>query len=93
MALTTVLARAWGGEPLQRLAIEEGQGVVYIAHPAYADAIEAGEAEPAGFPVEDIFEFDEAVFAVLADQWARQRATDPATWQKLKRYEIRKEPA
>jgi hypothetical protein len=39
--------------------------------------------------MEDVFEFDEAVFAILVEQWARQRATDPAIWRKLKPYALR----
>jgi hypothetical protein len=42
-----------------------------------------------GFPKEDVFEVDEGVFAALVDQWARQRATDPATWAQLKSYGLR----
>lgn len=63
--------------------------MVYLANPLRIDAIEAGDIEPAGFPTEDVFEFDETVFADLANQWARERTTDPATWQGLTPYHIR----
>ena len=84
-----VLAMASGGEPLRRMLVEVGDRVFYLANPARIAAVETGETDPVGFPQEDVFEFDEGVFAALAEQWARQRATDPATWQKLRRYTIR----
>ena len=87
--MSKVIARADRGEPLERIAIETGRRVVYLANPARIGAVEAGESNPVGFPREDVFEFDEGVFASLADQWARQRATEPATWQKLRPYELR----
>jgi hypothetical protein len=84
-----VLAMASGGKPLKRIFVEDGERVFYLANPERIAAVAAGESEPVGYPHEDVFEFDEGVFAALAEQWARQRATDPATWQKLKRYELR----
>jgi hypothetical protein len=84
-----VLAKASGGQPLQRMLVEIGERVIYLANPERIAAVEAGDSEPVGYPQEDVFEFDEGVFAALAEQWARQRATDPATWQKLKPYDIR----
>ena len=81
-----VIARADRGEPLERIAIEWGTRVVYLANPARIDAVLAGESNPIGFPQEDVFEFDEVVFADLSDQWARKRATEPATWQRLRSY-------
>jgi hypothetical protein len=87
--LSKVIARADRGEPLERIAMETGTEVVYLANPARIDAVMAGDSRPIGFPIEDVFEFDEGMFATLAEQWARQRATDPAIWRKLKRYEVR----
>jgi hypothetical protein len=84
-----VVARADRGKPVRRLALETGKRVVYLANPERIDAVEAGESYPIGFPMEDVFEFDEAVFAILVEQWARQRATDPAIWRKLKPYALR----
>jgi hypothetical protein len=84
-----VLAMASGGKPLKRIFIENGERVFYLANPERIAALTAGKSDPVGYPQEDVFEFDEDVFAALADQWARQRATDPATWAKLRRYELR----
>ena len=83
MEPTIVIARAWGGEPVRRTAVEYDGGAVYIVNPDQLDAWKAGETRPAGFPAEDVFEFNEAVFGALNEQWMRHRATDPATWQQL----------
>jgi hypothetical protein len=82
----TVLARASGRKPIKRILIEPGERVFYLANPERIDAVRAGVSDPVGFPKEDVFEFDEGVFVALADQWARQRANDPATWRKLTPY-------
>jgi hypothetical protein len=84
-----VLAMAFGGKPIKRIFLEVGERVFYLANPERIDAIRAGVTDPVGFPKEDVYEFDEAVFADLVDQWARQRATDPATWRRLTPYTIR----
>jgi hypothetical protein len=81
-----VLARASGGKPLERMLMGIGERVFYLANPERIAAVEAGETDPVGYPQEDVFEFDEAVFADLSDQWARKRATEPATWQRLRSY-------
>lgn len=83
-----VLARASGGKPLKRILMGVGDRVFYLANPDRIAAVEAGDSDPVGFPREDVFEFDDRVFSALADQWARRRATDPATWHQLKRYEL-----
>lgn len=82
-----VLARASRGEPLRRIAVGSGGRVLYLANPDRLDAVRAGESDPVGFPKEDVFEFDEGAFAALIEQWTRQRATDPAMWRKLRRYD------
>lgn len=89
MAESFVIARAFEGEPLKRVALETGNGLVYLAAPEGISAIGAGEAGAVGFPMKDVFEFSESAFATLADQWARQRETDPATWGKLRHYDLR----
>jgi hypothetical protein len=81
-----VVAMASGGKPLKRILMGIGDRVFYLANPERIAAIEAGSTEPIGFPQEDVFELDEDVFAILAEQWARQRATDPETWGRLRRY-------
>lgn len=47
-----VIARADRGEPLERIAMETGRRVVYLANPARIAAVEVGDGHPIGFPIE-----------------------------------------
>jgi hypothetical protein len=58
-------------------------GVVFVANPLRLDAVARGETDPIGFPVEDVFEFEEDKFTVLANQWADHRWTNPQIWESL----------
>ena len=86
-----VIVRAYGGEAARRILLTATADAAFVCREENYDAIIAGSrpAPMIGFPREDVFEFDEGVFATLAEQWARQRATDPAIWRKLKRYGVR----
>jgi hypothetical protein len=84
-----VLAKASRGEPIKRILIDVGERVFYLANPERIDAVRCGESNAVGFPMEDVYEFDEGVFSTLVEQWARQRETDPAIWRKLKPYAVR----
>ena len=81
-----VIERASLGEPKQRMLIDTGERVFYLADPTRIAAVEAGDSDPVGYPREDVFKFDKKVLDILVEQWARQRATDPATWGELKPY-------
>jgi len=61
-----VLARAFEGKPLRRIVWEEKGEIVMIFHPDYYErALRGEDARPIGFPAEDVFEFDEALFKSL----------------------------
>jgi hypothetical protein len=89
-----VIVRALGGEPARRILLSNTADAVFVCREEDYDAIVAGNrpAPMIGFPQDDVFECDEAVFAALADQWARQRNTDPSTWRQLRRYSAAAEP-
>ena len=82
-----VIVRDADGSPLKRVALEGENGLIYLATPELLVAVWEGKSDPVGFPCEDVFQFDEGTYAALIDQWARQRATEPALWRSLKRYE------
>lgn len=67
MSYPQVLARASGGQPLVRLAIEVENRLAYLLNPDRIDAMNEGRVDPVGFPCNDVFELDR----VLADQLAR----------------------
>ncbi len=86
MKPATVIARAYGGEPLKRIATGVGKGLVYVANPALLRALETGESLPVGFPDRDVFEFDPEAYRALAGEWARSRKIDGQMWSK---YQLR----
>jgi hypothetical protein len=81
MVVRKALVRAYGGEPLCRVVVGETERVVYIANPDKLPAVEAGDSSPVGFPHEDVFEFDAALYERLRDQWDQERHTDDALWK------------
>jgi hypothetical protein len=69
MSYPHVLARASGGEPLVRLAIEVENRLAYLLNPARLDAMIDGRTDPVGFPCYDVFELDEALARELNVAW------------------------
>ncbi len=69
MSYPHVLARASGGEPLIRLAIEVENRLAYLLNPERIDAMHDGKVDPVGFPCNDIFELDDSLAAQLARAW------------------------
>jgi hypothetical protein len=81
--LPIVIARAHAGEPLKRVAVAKGNGVVYIANPARITEIIVGNGEPTGFPCEDIFAFESATYDILREQWRNEGKTHRQAWHSL----------
>ena len=86
MANTVVLARAYGGEPLQRVVVGRGPRTVHIANPDYLEAIREGQSSPVGFPEDDIFVFSSKAYETLCEQWQRNGVTDQKVWDGLLPY-------
>lgn len=80
MDYSAVIARAYGGEPLKRVATEIQGCLVYISNPAWCT--ESGDV---GFPQQDVFVYDEDVFLALCQQWEQGGKTSPAMWGRFKR--------
>ena len=78
-----VIVRAFGNEPLERIACGSAKSVVHVLHPNSVAAFEAGRTGGVGFPREDTFEFDPVVFERLRAQWAKNR---DANWGDAKPY-------
>lgn len=78
-----VLVRAFRGEPLLRIVVGTGVGVVFVASPASAHAVLAGDRGAIGFPAEHVFEADPLLMARLeaASEGERRRL-----WEGAKRY-------
>jgi hypothetical protein len=61
--------------------IHQTDRAAFVVNPDYIRAFEAGESGAAGFPLEDVFEFDHELYRRLCEQWERARKTDDALWQ------------
>jgi hypothetical protein len=57
--------------------------LVYLANPARLSAVAAGETDPVGFPVEDVFRYDAATAARLLQGWAANGNLDQNLWTEL----------
>lgn len=76
-----IIARAYGGEPLLRMAGVQNRGLVYIKNPDSLD-----DDSFVGFPRQDVFAMDESIFEVLKQEWIEEGKTNQSTWAKLNRY-------
>jgi hypothetical protein len=77
-----VVARAAGGEPLKRVAVEARGVTVYLANPDLLDRIETGESVAVGFLLEDVYTFDSIVFSEMVALWDEGMRKLP--WNRLK---------
>jgi hypothetical protein len=71
-----VMVRDCEDRALKRVLCGIANRVAYVANPAYMPAIESGESMPVGFPLEDVFEFNDGLMARIdADrsQWSAAR--------------------
>jgi hypothetical protein len=88
-----VIARAFGGEPLRRVAVKCDHGLIYLAHPDFIEAVERGDSHPVGFPERDVYAYDAASFSVLEMEWRETGATTTAQWAKLMQFPKKNEAA
>lgn len=79
-----VIVRAYRGEPLVRRVWEVMTNAVYVCSEERFQRLWRGEREwPAtGFPREDVFEYDGALYAVLQARWQ----TDSSVWDRAVPY-------
>lgn len=79
------LARAYGDEPLKRVAIAAEGGLIYIVNPSIYDANAGDDGGGVGFPVDCVFAFDEDLFTRLRSAYeAKDRATLWALWHEAR---------
>jgi len=65
-----VIAKAYGGEPLDRTTSGEGDGVVFIVNPDINRSENLSESG-VGFPRWCVYEFDSALFESLREVFGR----------------------
>jgi hypothetical protein len=86
MQSTLVIARSFTGEPLRRVALHTRKGLVFIASEAALGRVESGEMPSIGFPIEDVFEFDDDRFDGLRRRWQERGRVEPDDWTGLRPY-------
>jgi hypothetical protein len=86
MAYPAVMAKAYRGEPWRCFALRTTERAAFLAGSNSLEAVEAGECQPVGFPIEDVFEFDADLFRKLSEQWEREGRTDDALWRLARPY-------
>jgi hypothetical protein len=59
---TRVIARAYADEPLDRLAVGSGDGLVYIVNPSLSGTDKEIAMWSIGFPKNAIYEFDKTIY-------------------------------
>ena len=89
MPTVVVIARAFRGEPLKRAVVGAGGTVIYLANPEVLDLVESEELPAVGFPLEDVFVFDQSVFSALESEWRERGRTSGDLWGQLDRYQHR----
>jgi hypothetical protein len=85
----TVIARAFQGVPLARRVWDIGERVIYLTNDEGLEKLASGHSAPPpiGFPVEDVFRFDEALFKRLESAMRRQEKAQLARiWSDAKPY-------
>ena len=66
-----VIARAYGDQPLDRIIVQAGDNLVYVANPSVSRAAIESERTGVGFPAHCIFKYDPSLYHKLMSAWER----------------------
>ena len=86
MNMNLVIARDWRGYPLKRVAMSSDNGLIYVANPALYDAVISGNSSAIGFPMRDVFSYDENLYNEIVNEYESYGKVEQTQWMKLKRY-------
>jgi hypothetical protein len=78
-----VIARAFMGEPLERIALAEAGRAMLLANPDRLEDVRTGRIGPVGFPMEDVFEFDGEAFKTLRLLWRERGRLREEDWSSV----------
>lgn len=84
----TVIVRAFRGVPLARKIWDVGERVIYLTNEEGLEKLTSGRSAPPplGFPVEDIFRFDERLYKRLESAHKRRDRNLAGIWSEAKPY-------
>jgi hypothetical protein len=93
MSFIRCIARAYHGEPLERLATGHGASVTYILNPSHVNAGGICTGDGVGFPKLDVFEYESHLMDQLLKTYARgDRVEMDRLWNTAKRLNCEKIP-
>lgn len=69
MQYKLVIAKAHKNHPVKMILVESFPGVAFLSAPDRLKCVLEDKLDPVGFPAEDIFEYDEAIFNKLSAEW------------------------
>ena len=78
-----VIARAYRGEPLLRVAVEWTDRLVYLCSAPLLEQVLEGLSQPVGFPVEDVYEANTKSYEIARQQWEKVGNVSPDFWGNL----------
>lgn len=76
------IVRDFRGQPLQRVVVDVGQRLVWVANPMMLDRIQSGVSSAVGFPINDVYRFEKAIFLDMEEEWKQNECTNK--WADLK---------
>lgn len=83
------IARAYGGEPLERVVNGSTPTLVYVVHPSMSDALEQEPELGVGFPSEHVFKHDHALFERLRSAYTGgDREALRALWETASPFQV-----
>lgn len=85
MSKTLIIAMAYGGRPLERLASGKGEAVTFLVAPSEGSAAGDSALKGVGFPDSACFQHDSNLFRLLKDAYERRDERElQALWAKAR---------
>ncbi|MDD1677962.1 MAG: hypothetical protein LUO93_02100 [Methanomicrobiales archaeon] len=72
-----VIVRAYGGRPLKRSVQKRASRAIFVSNP------ESKDGSSMGFPVADVFVFDQPIFDKLQAAFASNGSVPPSLWDQV----------
>lgn len=79
-----VIVRGDRGKPARLVAMQESNGLIYVASERAAADPDSAFPAPIGVPANDVFPYEEGCFARLALEWETTGRVDNDSWDKLR---------
>jgi hypothetical protein len=84
MSQPIVIVRAFMGQPMKCVVLDSDGERAAVANPASLQKIKNGESFPVSLPHTAVFEFDEAAYSRLLDEFKASGETRSHSWRSLR---------